>query len=347
MIVNNCRSHLTEIRASAPCRVDMGGTIDISTFYLMLRHLDPCTFNAAIDLRTTVTLQPWESNRIRIIANGFESAEFDAGSAPFTHPLGLMFAVCAHYGAEGINVVIDTPGPPRAGLGGSSTAAVALSAALASVCGKPTAADIACRAHAIEQAVAGAPCGMQDHLAAVSGGVHAWYWARPANDQAAFTRRFALPDHNGPAILLAYIGWPHESVAINSRWREQFVNGCHRKIWADIVACAHSFVNAWAGQDMDEAAAAMNQEVDLRLELTPDVLDAMGHGLIEAARGLGCGARFCGAGAGGCLWALGSRASIDRLRPQWHRLLRARREAGLLNAHIDAQGLLVNDQPVL
>ncbi len=184
MIVNGCRSDLTEIWASAPCRIDMGGTIDISTFYLVLRHLDPCTFNAAIDLRTKVTLRPWENQRIHMAATGFEPAEFDAASAPFTHPLGLMFAICAHYGAEGIKIEIDTPGPPRAGLGGSSTAAVALGAALAAVGEKPTAANIARSAHAVEQAVAGVPCGMQDHLAAVYGGVHAWYWTRPANDRA-------------------------------------------------------------------------------------------------------------------------------------------------------------------
>ena len=36
------------IEASAPCRIDMGGTLDISTFYLPLRHLYPCTLNIAI-----------------------------------------------------------------------------------------------------------------------------------------------------------------------------------------------------------------------------------------------------------------------------------------------------------
>ena len=31
------------ITASAPCRIDMGGTLDLSTFYIPLRSLKPCT----------------------------------------------------------------------------------------------------------------------------------------------------------------------------------------------------------------------------------------------------------------------------------------------------------------
>jgi len=48
------------IEASAPCRIDMGGTLDISTFYYPLMHLNPCTFNIAINLRTRVSLFPFE-----------------------------------------------------------------------------------------------------------------------------------------------------------------------------------------------------------------------------------------------------------------------------------------------
>jgi len=42
------------IEASAPCRIDMGGTLDIATFSYPLRHLAPATFNIALDLRTRV-----------------------------------------------------------------------------------------------------------------------------------------------------------------------------------------------------------------------------------------------------------------------------------------------------
>ena len=58
------------IEASAPCRIDMGGTLDIRTFYYQLRHLSPCTFNIAVDLRTRVRLLPYCDGRIRISSKG-------------------------------------------------------------------------------------------------------------------------------------------------------------------------------------------------------------------------------------------------------------------------------------
>ena len=46
------------IDASAPCRIDFGGTLDISSFHYPLRHLAPSTVNIALDRRTTVNLRP-------------------------------------------------------------------------------------------------------------------------------------------------------------------------------------------------------------------------------------------------------------------------------------------------
>jgi hypothetical protein len=46
------------IHASAPCRIDFGGTLDISSFHYPLRHLSPSTVNMALDRRTTVSLRP-------------------------------------------------------------------------------------------------------------------------------------------------------------------------------------------------------------------------------------------------------------------------------------------------
>ena len=54
----------------------------------------------------------------------------------------------------------------------------------------------------------------------------------------------------------------------------------------------------------------MIKETQLRLEMTPQVLDKTGKKLFEIARGHHCGARFTGAGGGGCLWALGETLAI-------------------------------------
>ncbi|MEA3429538.1 MAG: galactokinase, partial [Thermodesulfobacteriota bacterium] len=169
------------IEASAPCRIDMGGTLDISTFYYPLRHLSPCTFNIAVNLRTRVCLFPYKKGIIKISSKGFKGEKHSLDQAPFNHPLGLMFAIAAYFGAEGVHVDIDSSSPPRSALGGSSAAAVALIAAFSKLGQMQTAGPgsrqkIALLAHALEESVAGVPCGLQDQLASVYGGVNAWYW---------------------------------------------------------------------------------------------------------------------------------------------------------------------------
>jgi len=102
-----------QIEASAPCRIDMGGTLDISTFYYPLRHLFPCTVNMAIDLRTWIRFLPYDRGMVKISSKGFISAEYPLDESPFDHPLGLMFAIAAYFRAEGVHIDIHSSSPPR------------------------------------------------------------------------------------------------------------------------------------------------------------------------------------------------------------------------------------------
>jgi len=92
---NFIESH--QIEASAPCRIDMGGTLDISTFYYPLRHLFPCTVNMAIDLRTRIRFIPYDRGMVKISSKGFTSATYPIDESPFDHPLGLMFAIAGDH----------------------------------------------------------------------------------------------------------------------------------------------------------------------------------------------------------------------------------------------------------
>jgi len=333
-----------QVTASAPCRIDMGGTLDISTFHLPLRHLKPCTFNIALDLRTTVRVSPYEEGRIRISSRGFEDAEFPADAAPFDHPMGLMFAVAAYFGASGVHIHIDSGSPPRSALGGSSVAACALAAALALVAEDepPSRARIAGLAHALEASVAGVPCGFQDQLAAVYGGVNAWYWPVAVGDPP-FRRETVTESADFEALerhlLVAYGGIPHESKDVNGRWVRGFLSGNGRDHWRRIIDLTHRFVAALGEGSYADAIEAMNAETAIRREMTPDVVDELGGELIEAALRQNCGARFTGAGGGGCLWAIGETSDIDALRSDWRDLLEKREGARLLDARIDGEGL--------
>lgn len=336
------------IETSAPCRIDMGGTLDLSTFYLPLRRYRPCTFNMALGLRTTVRISAFEKGKTQIVSKGFPKAEFAIEKAPFDHPLGLMFAIANYFGADGVRIQIDSASPPRSALGGSSSAAVALIGAFARALaedGAPSrsADNIALLAHALEGSVAGVPCGLQDHLAAVYGGVNAWCWPETSG-APPFSREPVLASNAfkdvQKHILVAYCGVPHVSSNINSRWVEQFLTGKYRRHWIDICRSTREFIAALADRKYTRAANCMNREVVLRREMTPDVLDEIGVKLTTAALDNHCGARFTGAGGGGCLWALGELEDIDRLKRIWENILQKKEDACLLDSSLDGKGVI-------
>ena len=336
------------IDASAPCRIDFGGTLDISTFHYPLRNVAPSTVNIALDRRTTVSLRPTIGDRIHVSSAGFADAAFTPSSAPYDHPLGLMFAVADYFNARGVHIQIHSTSPPKSGLGGSSVAAIALIAAFSNVLGRMgkkiiTRDRMVLLAHAVEQGVAGVPCGLQDQLAAAFGGVHAWSWpadpGRPPFAGRTLVDGQALERLN-EQLLVAYLGITHVSTDVNSTWIRQFISGNDRENWHTIVRLTRDFAAALASGDMRAAADAMNRETALRKAMTPQVLDDMGNRLAAAAIEAGCGARFTGAGGGGCLWAIGEADTVAALKPVWEKMLAERPTAGLIDCRVDATGVI-------
>lgn len=365
-----------DVGASVPCRVDLGGTLDISTFFLPLGYLKPVTVNIALDMRTKVTLSPWRDGYIKISSRGFESAEFEANRAPFNHPMGLMFAVASFFNANGVHIKIESSSPPRSALGGSSAAAVAMIAAFRSAFGDvPEPAQSALLAHYIESSVAGVPCGLQDQLAAAYGGVNCWHWKIGANgvsftkenlitkEDILYTQKGELACTNSAGdkrrseecscksradddlnqnIVIAYCGIPHVSSDINSRWVKSFLSGQNRDKWQEIIRITHAFSSAIKNRDFNIAATLMNQETRIRLDMTPDVLDRTGKELFKFAEETGCGARFTGAGGGGCLWAVGEKDNIQNLKRGWKEIVNREKDADLLDTSIDFQGIIMD-----
>ncbi len=337
------------IEASAPCRIDMGGTLDIKTLHLPLRRLFPCTMNAAIHLRTRVRIHPGVAGQVKVSSAGFESVSFPEDAAPYNHPLGLMFAIAAYFGVSGIHIDINSASPPRSALGGSSAAAVALVAALSGLLEKAgqkplSRKQIVLLAHAIEESVAGVPCGFQDQLAAAYGGIHAWYWGNGLN-AGEFKKKVLVPKAFHPDfsrhMLLAYCGIPHESRQINRKWVDRFIAGETRGQWVSIVDHTHRFCRALLERQYRTAGEIMNLETAIRREMTPDVLDDVGFKLVAAARNHECGGRFTGAGGGGCIWAVGETGDIERLQNAWENILSRKPQARLLDVRIDPDGLIV------
>lgn len=337
------------VKASAPCRIDMGGTLDIPVFHYTLRHLAPCTFNAAIALRTRVRLGANSSDLIKVSSKGFESAQFPLDSAPFDHPLGLIFAIAAYFHGSGVHIHIESESPPNSALGGSSAATVAVIAAFDRARQMIGERPMSLRksvllAHAIESAVLGIPCGLQDQLAAAYGGVNAWYWLS-APDGPKFEKEPLLGKKGvkefEERIMLAYCGAPHVSSDVNTTWMRQFAAGTTRDKWVKITKISAIFVEAVSNRRFKEAADAMNKELDLRLEMTPGVLTPIMETLVLAAQKNNCGARFTGAGAGGCVWALGEKDELEKTKSLWTEIIAKEKDACFLDADIDPDGIIV------
>jgi len=332
---------------SAPCRIDLGGTLDISSLYYPMARLGPCTFNIALNLRTTVRLSPWEPGSVLVSSKGFEPAAFSCEKAPFDHELGLIFAIASFFGAEGLRVDICSQSPPRSALGGSSVAAVAFVAALMHLSNdtdgsKPDPSTIAVLAHEIEQGMAGVVCGIQDHLAAAYGGVNAWHWKQDQG-RLGWSKQALVSEEKGPDldlhILVAYCGVPHESKDVNGTWTGRFIQGYDRSEWRQIIENTKKFVQAFEKHEFAAAIDAMNKETEIRRRITPDVVNDVGAALLESAIKDNCGARFAGAGGGGCLWALGTKESIKSLRPVWEKIVAMHPDGAVLDAGIDWKGV--------
>jgi D-glycero-alpha-D-manno-heptose-7-phosphate kinase len=146
-------------------------------------------------------------------------------------------------------------------------------------------------------------------------------------------------DRLNRCLLVAYLGVTHSSRDVNGTWIRQFINGRHRGYWKEIIELTQAFATALDHLDMPAAADAMNRETALRKSMTPEVLDDMGDRLAATAVRCGCGARFTGAGGGGCMWALGEKDDIAALKPQWEALLARRPTAGILACRVDPDGV--------
>jgi D-glycero-alpha-D-manno-heptose-7-phosphate kinase len=146
-------------------------------------------------------------------------------------------------------------------------------------------------------------------------------------------------------LLVAYLGRPHESKDINGQWVARFLAGRDRQRWFDIIDIVQGFADSLIRQNFERAAHLMNRETEIRLAMTPEVLDAFGRRLVEAAAASGCGARFTGAGGGGCLWAIGEPAAVMDLQRRWSGILPEREDARMLDVGVDSDGLLCQLYP--
>ena len=345
------KNHLEQapIRASAPCRIDSGGTWDIKTLALPFERIKPTTINIALNLRTEVTLSPYKENRIKISSDGFTHVEDYSRLAPsMASPFGLFIAAISFFDVQGLHVHIRSGSPVKSALGGSSTALIALIRAIckakAQLGHRPWNRDRMLHlGYHLEDSVSNGKCGVQDQAAAVYGGINQWIWA--FGNKTSFYKRVRLLDKTGGrdlshCILIAFSGKQHASARINQSWIKDFLSGKTRAGWIEVNALVHQLAGALAKKNWSRAAGYLRDEMTIRRSITPDALIPVTERLIAQAERLDCGARFTGAGAGGAIWALGPPQKIDVLRIKWTEIIASLKGARLLDCSVDPAGVL-------
>ncbi len=336
------------LKSSAPCRIDSGGTWDIKALALPFEGLNPLTVNIALDLRTYVFLLPFKSGWVKVSSDSYpHQEEYPLIQVPLGSPFGLFLAIASHFKMHGVEIIIRSSSPANAGLGGSSTAAVATIKAFSMAKallyeGETERGDILHLAYQLEDVISGGGCGLQDQGAAVFGGVNKWSWHYSREGRVFERETLVGPkgyEEMSHRILVAFSGRRHLSTRINRRWVEEFLSGRTRSGWIEANRIVNRFASHLSEGRWEEAARSLRDEVAIRRGITPEAFTTVISKLIEKSEEIGCGARFAGAGGGGSVWAIGETHAIKRLRGGWEDILRPIRNGKILNCAIDPDGV--------
>jgi D-glycero-alpha-D-manno-heptose-7-phosphate kinase len=294
------------VEATAPTRIDLaGGTLDIWPLYLF--HPGAVTVNVAIDRRA------WCRVETGVDGVELESKDTLAKAAGRTVSdvlgaggLSLSAYILRALGIEsGLKVVTHSRGPAGSGLGGSSALAVAVVAAAARAVGRDLDADrmwpVVRDAEAQNM---GVPAGMQDHLAAIHGGVLGIH-LDPGEVRAE--RLATDPARVEESLILVDAGVTRFSGINNWEVFKGQIDGDEgvRRSLREIVAAARAVKDALVAHQYAEVVPLIAAEWAARKRLAPGVTSPEIDRIAEAAQGAGGAAKVCGAGGGGmvAVWA--------------------------------------------
>jgi D-glycero-alpha-D-manno-heptose-7-phosphate kinase len=332
------------VSASAPGRIDCGGTWDLVPLALPFASCDPSTVNITLSLRTTVTVSAHDEGRVLVRAPGLPDEDWPLRDAPYSSPLAAYFLLAQHVNVAGIRLTVTSDIPPRSGLGGSAAAIVAATAALTSLTGDesgPSPARVAELAHLVEYALY--TCGRQDHLAAAYGGVNLWQWSFGQAGSPYRRRQLTDPDRLeeiGRRLVVVFSGHAHDSAAMTESWIAGFRAGHDRQTWLDANQQTRRLWQALTRGRWADAVDAVERENRLRAAVSPGAWTDRMVEFADVARRYGAAARYAGGGGGGCVWAIGEPAAVAAVRAEWVRTASGREGAFVVDAGLDPRGVV-------
>jgi D-glycero-alpha-D-manno-heptose-7-phosphate kinase len=324
------------VTASTPTRVDLaGGTIDIWPIYLL--HPGAQTVNAALTLRTCVTLEPRADDAVVLVSDdlGVASLPLPFDQLPAETALPLLARLAHTFGARGLSVRTRSEAPAGAGIAGSSALAIAVTAALARWTGRPLDDDALLEvAKNVEAQVIRVPTGLQDYRPALYGGIAALEFG-PFG-----ARRVPLavnPDDLTARLVVCYTGEPRQSGINNWDITKRRIDGDRAvcEAFDAIVAATARLRRALDQSEWAEAGRSLADEWATRKRLAPGVTTPAIDRLLDAAGDAGAwSGKVCGAGGGGCVFVLTPPERAEAVRATWRAL-----GARVLDCRVDVEGL--------
>jgi D-glycero-alpha-D-manno-heptose-7-phosphate kinase len=318
--------HERSVIASAPCRLDCGGTLDLPPLALQLEKSEPSTVTIAISLRTTATLRAGVNDTVIVESSSIGREEMAVESLPLTGPFALVNAIIHHFCITGFQLVLHSDVPLGSGLGGSGVVAVVVIAAICAALSQgtePRMLDyfwIARLAHQLENSVAASLTGFQDQLAAVFGGVNMWTW-RYSDRKRPYIRQVLLRKCDLPflskRIAVAFTGEQRRSTPVSAQYIRDYFAGRTRREWMEVSRWVSAFAEALKDKDCGGAWRALNEEMRIRDQMCPGLWPGSALALRATAERNGCTARTGGGNWAGCIWSFGEPEAITALREDW------------------------------
>ncbi|HWS52936.1 MAG TPA: hypothetical protein VN228_02310 [Pyrinomonadaceae bacterium] len=332
------------IEAIAPTRVDLaGGTVDIWPLYLF--HPGATTVNFAIDLEARCRIEARDDDQVILESRDrrvtFETRLSEIENLAREERLELISKLVHFFKPEtGFHLVAESRAPAGAGLGGSSSLAIACIGALNRLVGDryPERKFIVLAAN-VETTVIRVPAGFQDYYGAFYGGVNAIHFSAEGIRREALSVDASELERR---VVICYTGEPRLSGINNWEMFKKHIDGDPElfQLFEAIRDTARGMKSALASGDWGAAGELMRAAYPNRKRLAPNITTPHMESLVAKALGSGAvAAKVCGAGGGGCIAFLCEAGA----RPEVERALAEEEGTEVLDWHFSPDGLRVRE----
>lgn len=292
--------------ARAPLRVSFaGGGTDLEAYY---SAFGGAVVSATINKYFYVFLSRTIDDMVQITSSDFRAFERVGADEEDSveGDLAYLKSILSEFGiAQGLSVFTASEIPPGTGLGSSSTVAVALVKALATLCQRrATKQEIAELASYIEIVKEGRPIGLQDQFAASFGGLN-WIEFRPEGTTVTpIQLSLAIRDQLERSLMLFYTGASRNAATILTSQKR---SSCDQS--SSVTNSLHGIKNsAFAMREaiedgrLDEVGEILHQSWQRKKQLAAGVSNERLDRLYQVALDAGAaGGKITGAGGGGFL----------------------------------------------